>query len=195
MNNPITSQDWQDLFQSQKIIGQRIAELQKSQAETAEQIRKTEAQMDRTDIRIEKVFKMFGGHLNNVGDVTEEFFYRGLSDKKRLGNVTYDIVRRKIESKDREYDIIMVNGDSVAVISVKYKLYFKDIDNFLKGEVKDFKKCFPEFKNYKVYAGIASKFMNQDLQAKITKAGLFAISQSGKEMQVLNEGRFQAKVF
>ena len=233
MNNPITSQDWQALYQSilenkasiiasgkkqekaqDKSLRQldklkkaqektdrqmaktdkQMAETDKKMAKTDRQIAKTDRQIAKTEKQINKVFKMVGGHLNNVGKVTEEFFFRGLKRKKRLGSVKFDVVRRNVGSA-KEYDIIMVNGDSVAVVSVKYKLHLEDIDNFAKKDLKDFKKYFPEFKNYKVYAGIASKFISEDLSKMITEAGLFAISQSGKEIQVLNEGQLQAKVF
>ena len=181
MNQEISNEKWNALYKS-------IENLRESQKKTDEQMRKTEKAVD-------KLAKAIGSHTNNVGDVTEEFFYRGLSKKKKLGNITFDAVRRNV-GLAKEYDIMMVNGDSVAVISVKYKLHENDVEKFLKENLKEFKKYFPEFKNYKIHAGIASKFITEKQEEKIKNSGLFAITQSGKDVEVLNdEKKFKAKVF
>ena len=215
MNNPITSQDWQNLYDSIKELRKSQEKNEKKMEKTDLQISKTDKQIEKTDKQIEKtdkqiaktekqiaktekeinkVFKMLGGHLNNVGEVTEEFFFRALKRKKKLGKIQFDVIRRNVGSA-KEYDIIMVNGDSVAVISVKYKLHPKDINHFANKDLKDFKKYFPEFKNYKLYAGIASKGMSENLEKQITDFGLFAISQAGKNVKILNEDKLQAKIF
>ena len=177
-------------------------ELRESQKELSEAQKKTDEQMEKTDKglkelkkTVDKVCKAIGNHTNNVGKVTEEFFYRGFKKRKRLGNVKYDLIRSSVgERQGKEYDIVMVNGDSVAVISVKYKLHEKDIDKFFKEDLKEFKKYFPEFKSYKLYAGIASKSITEKQEKKIKDLGLFAISQAGKDVEVLNEKGFNAKV-
>ena len=89
----------------------------------------------------------------------------------------------------------MINGDTVAVISVKYKLHEKDVNQFVKKDLKEFKKSYQQFKKYKIYAGIATKYLNVDLENVIRKAGVFAITQSGKEIKVLDEKKFKAKQF
>jgi len=185
MTKKLTDQELKDL----------VASLAVSQKKTDEQMKKTDKKLDKLERSIDKLSKTVGGHTNNVGDVTEEFFYRGLSKKRKLGNIKFDAVRRNVDLA-KEYDIMMVNGDSVAVISVKYKLHENDIDKFLNQDLKEFKKYFPEFKNYKIHAGIASKFITEKQEEKIKNSGLFAITQSEKDVEVLNdEKKFKAKTF
>ena len=218
-----TSQDWQNLFNSilenkesikelresttelresqnkaHKEAKEEMKELRKSQQETDRFIKETSREIkksnEETNRKLDKVAKMIGGHVNNVGDVTEDFFFRGLSNHKSLGNIKFDEVKRNIGEK-KEYDILMINGDSVAVISVKYKLHEGDVDQFIEKDLKDFKKSYQKYKKYKLYAGIATKYLNTDLENSIKQAGLFAITQSGKDIKILNEKKFKAKQF
>jgi len=176
--------DWQALYKSILENKESIKKMRISQEKSQKE----------TDRQIKKVSKLIGNHTNNVGEVTEEFFYRGLAKKKTLGNIKFDVVRRNIGSA-KEYDILMVNGDTVAVISVKYKLHQKDIETFTKQDLKDFKKLFPEFKHYKVKAGIAAKSMTESLEKKIKDLGLFVITQSGKNIEILNDSDFEGRDF
>ena len=195
----LTDQELKDLIASiavsQKENAKQIKELQKSQKKTDEQMKKTDQELKELKKSVDKVCKSIGNHTNNVGKVTEEFFYKGLSKKMKLGNVKYDLIRTNLgERQGKEYDIVMVNGDSVAVISVKYKLHKKDIDKFFREDLREFKKYFPEFKSYKLYAGIASKLITESQAKKIKDLGLFAISQAGKDVEVLNNEKFEARV-
>ena len=54
-----------------------------------------------------------------------------------------------------EYDIVMYNGDTVALIEVKYKAHTKDIAKLLKNEPQNFRQTFTEYKDYKFYLGLA----------------------------------------
>ena len=203
MNNRNSNLDWQGLFKSIKELRESHKELRESQKKTDEQMNRTDERMAKTDAKldklektVDKVCEAIGGHTNNVGDVTEEFFFRGLSLKMKLGDIKYDLIRKNMgETEAKEYDIVMVNGDSVAVISVKYKLHKKDIDKFFKEDLREFKKYFPEFKNYKLYAGIASKSISKEQEKKIKNLGLFPIVQAGKDVEVLDEKGFKVKTF
>ena len=214
MNDISYNLDWQALYQSilenkesireaARKMSKEMKELKESQKEsqkkTDEQIKKTSEQMKKThqetEEEIKKLSKLIGSHTNNVGDVTEEFFFKGLSKKKKLGNIQYDHIRKNLgEAEGKEYDIVMVNGDSVAVISVKYKLHDNDIDKFFEKDLQEFKTYFPELKNYRLYGGIASKFITRKQKEKIKDLGLFAISQAGKDVEVLDEEEFDARV-
>ena len=187
----LTDQELKDLVASLAISQKKTDEQMKK---TDEQMKKTDKKLDKLEKTVDKIAKAIGNHTNNVGDVTEEFFYRGLSKSKKLGQIKFHSVRRNIGSA-KEYDIVMVNGDSVAVISVKYKLHENDIDKFLNEDLKEFRTYFPEFKNYKVHAGIASKFILEDQEEKMEELGLFVITQSGKDVSILNKDDFEARVF
>ena len=184
-----------ELYESQKKTDEQIKELRESQEKTDEQMKITDQELRELKESADKVCKSIGNHTNNVGDITEEFFYMGLKEKNKLGNIKYDRIRKNVgETEGKEYDIVMINGDSVAVISVKYKLHNNDIDKFFKEDLQEFKTHFPELKSYHLYGGIASKLITEKQKEKIKDLGLFAISQAGKNVAVLNEKDFKAKV-
>lgn len=53
-----------------------------------------------------------------------------------------------------EFDIILINGTSVAIIEIKYKVRPNDIEKLFK-KMENFRILFPIYKNYKLYAGMA----------------------------------------
>jgi len=189
-----TDERMKETDERMKETDERIKETDQQIKETSLQMKKTDKQLKETDRKLEKLGMLHGNHVNNVGDVTEDFFFRGLFRKKELGNIKFDIVKRNVGEK-KEYDILMVNGDIVVVISVKYKLHEKDIDKFIKKDLDVFKAYCPEFKKYKVYAGIASKFITENLEKKMNSLGIFAISQSGKGIKILNENTLKIQNF
>jgi len=92
-------------------------------AETEAQMKETSAQMKRTDATLERMGITLGNHTNNSGSITEEYFFNSLKTKPVLGGVKYDLVDRNIKGnvlKARdEFDIVMYNGDSIALIECK----------------------------------------------------------------------------
>ena len=113
-----------------------VAGLAISQAKNEEQFERTEAQMretgaqmKRTDATLERMGITLGNVTNNIGSITEEYFYNSLLEKPVFGGVMYNKVRRNIggvglKSED-EFDIVMYNGDSIALIECKNKAHEK----------------------------------------------------------------------
>jgi len=110
---------------------------------------KTEEQMSRTDKKLDKVAKMLGSIGNNQGSVAEEYFVNSLKDTLTLANMDFDLLLRGVELNKKsvrdEFDILLVNGNSVAIIEVKYKVHPKDIDK-LPQKIKRIK-LMPQCKN------------------------------------------------
>jgi hypothetical protein len=101
-----------------------VAGLAISQRETDEQMKRTDEQMKRTDGKLERIGAMVGNISNNQGDVAEEFFYQSLINDNRLGSIAFDDITKNMEKHkgnlQEEYDLFMTNGDSIAVVEVKY---------------------------------------------------------------------------
>ena len=87
-----------------------------------------DAQQSETDAKLNRVAEMLGNIGNNQGDVAEEFFYNSLKSKFDLAGVHYDSmeknVLKSIKGTQDEFDIVMINGEDVAIIEVKYKAAF-----------------------------------------------------------------------
>jgi len=145
---------------------------------------KTDEQMKKTDIKLDKLAKLYGGISQNQGDSAEEFFFNTLRGKKRIGNMIFDTIQKnmRVDGKNLkgEYDIVLYNGSSVAVIETKYKVHINDIINLYEKKIPNFRKLFPFFDSYKIYAGIAGFHINDDAVKKAEEYGFFVLKRKGK---------------
>jgi hypothetical protein len=129
---------------------------------------KTDEQMKKTDERLDKVAKLVGNISNNQGDITEEFFYNSLKDKPLMAGIEYDFIDKNVTRTKNgiqdEYDILLVNGKDIAIIEVKYKAHSNDVEKLVNKKYENFKKLYPEYKDYNHHLGLASFNMNDDVK-------------------------------
>jgi hypothetical protein len=194
----MTDQELKDLVASLAIESKKTDEqLRKSEEEFNKRIAKSEEdfnkriakseedfnkRMARLDARLEKVGMMLGGIGNSQGEVAEEYFINSLSKKPKILNITFDKVLSNLEGRvgklKDEYDIILLNGESAAIIEVKYKVHPRDVEK-LDKKVETFKKLFPEYKHLKLYTGIAGFKVVKDAFEKAYEKGYFILQRNG----------------
>ncbi|WGK68749.1 hypothetical protein P0082_09700 [Candidatus Haliotispira prima] len=158
--------------------------LQKFQTETGLQIR----EMGR---RVDDVAKQLGHIGINTGDFAEELFWSSLKANPMLGGTLYNRVVRNVWDDDgnTEYDILLFNHDSVAIIEVKYKAKSSDIKNLLK-KVDTFRNSHPDHAKHNIYLGLATTTRDryyEKLVAKATEAGIYLLGQEGNHVELLSD--------
>ena len=187
-NLKMTDQELKDLVASLAIAQQKTdAQLAKTDAQLA----KTDAQLAKTDAKIDRIATLVGNISNNQGDSTEEFFYRSLLDDTQLGGIHFDTVYRNLPSYkgklQDEFDIVLVNETSIAIVEVKHKAHPNLIDDMLKRKLPNFRILFPFYEKLKLYGVIASMVSNSKLVEKAREAGLFFITQKGQHIVLVND--------
>jgi hypothetical protein len=85
-----------------------------------------------------------------------------------------------------ELDIILVNGKALVIIEVKFRVRDKHVDKVMK-KVKPFREKFPEYKNHKVYLGLASMVFDEDIENKCKENGIAVIKQVGDNVVIYDE--------
>ncbi len=150
---------------------------------TDEQMRETDERMRKTDEKLERIGIHLGNITANQGDVAEEFFFNSLVKDMRLGSIRFEDVMKN-SSKQRgkiqeEYDLILTNGDSLAIIEVKYKVHQNDLAK-LDRKMQNFKKLFPIYQNFKQYGAIASFHINDDAKREALERGYFVLQRQGE---------------
>lgn len=160
----------------------------------SEDINKLEEVQNRTDKKLDKIAKLVGNVSNNQGDVTEEYFVNSLTETLKIGEINFDyliknFVARNKRRKLAEYDILLVNGEKVAIIEVKYKAHLNDLDKLPK-KIEELKNL-PQYKNYKVYAGIATFYATDDLIEKAKELGHFILQRKG-DMVITHSDNLQS---
>ena len=170
--------------------------LTERQAETdriiTERQAETDRQMAKTDRQISRLEKQIGGVSNNHGLFAEEYFINSLeeSEKTLLGEKFDKLIKTKIvEDEDNrtkgEFDIVLVNGKSVAIVEVKFRARDKHVDKVLK-KVKPFRDRFPEYQNHQLYLGLASMVFDEDIEEQCKENGIAVIKQVG-DMVVIHD--------
>jgi predicted RNase H-like nuclease (RuvC/YqgF family) len=142
----------------------------------------------KTEDLVRKVSKMVGNISNNNGKFAEEFFANALKAKPVFGGEIYDTVLRNVRStrsgKDAEFDIVMMNGDKVAIIEVKYCAHPEDFRILVEKKVSEFRGWFPAYSKHAVYLGIASLSFNDDVLKESEILGVGVLRQIGDALEM-----------
>ncbi len=74
---------------------------------------------------------------------------------------------------------MLVNGEDVAIIETKYKAHLSDIDRLLTKKYPNFKKLFPEYKDYNHHLAIASFNINDEVKIKALENNITVLQRKG----------------
>ena len=144
---------------------------------------KTDAQLAKTDAKLNRMAEMYGGVGNNQGRVAEEFFFNSLKSSPILNGITYDFVDKNVTRYQRgiedEFDILLVNGHDVSVIEVKYRAHPDDLTLLLEKKASNFKLLFPQYKDYRHHLVLATFSIDDELKKKAVKAGVIVLQRKG----------------
>jgi len=165
-----------------KETDKQLKETDKQLKETDRQLKETDEQLKRTDEKINRIASLVGNLANNQGDVAEEYFVNSLEESLRIGEIDFDFLIPNFKAKRgrnvlAEYDILLVNGKSVAIVEVKYKAHINDLDKLPK-KIEQLKRL-PQYEGYKVYAGIATFYATDELIERAKELGYFIFQRRG----------------
>ena len=179
--------------------------LVKSQKETGEQMKNTSKELDRVWNELDRVWKkidslwtMYWNSENNKWAEVEDFFYRYFYNKKRL---PWWIKFNKIErwliwAKDQEHDIVLINGKATALISVKYKLTKKWVDDLIKREINRVKYFLRDvWSTHKLLWWVATFILDDKVEEYAKSKWLYVITRKWDDTLFLNEKWFIGKEF
>ncbi|MCL2845361.1 MAG: hypothetical protein FWE23_07930 [Chitinivibrionia bacterium] len=175
-----------------------FAELRESQKKTDEQMKKTgeeitrlnktvSGNIDKVGKRIDKLHKTVTGISDNSGFHAEQYFQEALAKSKTFGGEKYDklIKNLKFQGKEScEFDIFLVNGQSVAIIEAKNRIHPNAVEDVAVRKVAQFRKYFPEYKDYKLRLGIAGFSFDDYVAEEARKYGVGIIRQVGDAIEL-----------
>jgi len=177
----------QEISQTQKGTEQIVKETAQMQKENEKKWEESRIDFDR---RMKKLQKQLGDWGNNFGEIAEEYFYNSFeSGKQNFFGEKFDEIEKNVKGikkdfKD-EYDILLINGKSIGIIEVKLKAHENDIPKILR-KAETFRVNFPEYKNHKIYLGLATMAFYPELEQECINEGIAVIKQVGDAM-VIND--------
>lgn len=149
---------------------------------------KTDEQMKKTDEKLDKLCGKVGGMDENIGHHAEQFFQDSFAQTLTFGGVKYDRIRPNLSDSDKtggvEFDIVLINGKCVAIIEVKNRIHPTFVKELTTEKLDKFRKHFPEYKNHKVYLGVAGFSFCDKVLEDAKKYGVGIIKQVGQSIEM-----------
>jgi hypothetical protein len=191
--NTMTDQELKDLVASLAVSQAKTdAQMAKTDAQMAKTDagfaklqaaqEKTDAQMAKSDAKLDKLTALYGGVSENLGAAAEEFFYNSLQDCPIVAGIQYDSIRQNTgvgtPKNFAEIDLWLENGSSVAIIEVKHKVHPKALDQ-LARQMQRVREFCPEYKDYKLYGGIAGFSIPDEVVEEAKARGMFILKCKG----------------
>jgi len=144
------------------------------------------------DREMKKMERLLGGISNNNGYMAEEYFFNSFRKNKTFAHETFDKILRNrciMNGKwEAEFDLILLNETSAAIIEVKYRAKPDNINvEKLISRIEPFKALFPDCKNHNIYLGVAAMSFHKDLVRQLHKAGIATIHQVENKMIMYDE--------
>lgn len=178
-----------NLALSQAKTDAQLARTDAQLAMTDAQLAKTDAQLAKTNAKLSKLADMYGGVGNNQGKVAEEFYYNSLKHRLELNGIEFDFIEKNVtRSKggiEEEYDLLLVNGQDVFIVEVKYRVHPKDITCLLGRKRANFTKLFPEYQDYKIHLAMAGFAIEEDVKRMALEQGITVLQRRGNIVETL----------
>ena len=174
-------------------VWKQMKETDRQMKETDRQMKETDRQMKETDRKLDKVGLQLGGIANNQGRFAEEYFSNSFEKgKKNFFGEKFDVIKKNLKGfkTDDEFDIVMLNGQSVGIVEIKYKAHENDIPEVLE-KVNAFRANFAEYKSHTIYLGLATMAFYPELEQICKDSGIAIIKQTGDTI-VINDRHLKA---
>jgi DNA repair exonuclease SbcCD ATPase subunit len=167
-------------------------EARKDRKETKQLFNELREDRRETNRQMRELQQQYGGISNSNGEMAEQFFYSAFKRSKSFVKETFDeVLRNRCISNgewEAEFDLVLFNGKSVAIIEVKYRAKYDNISiEELIAKIEPFKVLFPKYKNHNIFLGVAAMSFDKRLAKKLRKVGIATVYQEGKKIVVYDE--------
>lgn len=135
-----------------------------------------------------KKFGIYYDRKNDIKYQTERFFQNIFRKKLEFGGVRYDRMFIDLEHKDHlmkiKFEIILLNGDSIALINVKSNIQPDFVKELAEEHIKKFREAFFKYKNHIAYLGIAGFSFSDEVLEQASRYGIGIVKQVGEGIEI-----------
>jgi len=139
--------------------------------------------------QIKELFTSINGIANSNGEMAEEMIYNSFKRDKTFAGIKFDEIERNIKLKfkklnlEGEYDVVLQNGDTLAIIETKYKVRKKDVSKLVDKKLDNFRKRFSIFNDYKILLGVCGMSFENEAIVETNKNGIGIIKVVGDKVE------------
>jgi hypothetical protein len=183
-------------FQETERRFQETERILKEQSLETERILKEQSlETDRQITRLSKEIGNLGGKWgrfveNMVAPACETLF---LNREIPVHQVSQR-VRKRLDGKTLEIDVLVTNENHVLVVEVKSSLSVDDVKELIKN-LTEFRQFFPEYNHKQLYGAVAGIEIEEGADKYAYRQGLFVLAQRGENVAILNDTEFQPKTW
>lgn len=171
----------------QKENARRFQELFEAQKETDRKFQETDRRFQETERIVDKICGKLGNIDTNIGYAAETYFHTALAKSLTFGNIRFDELIPNLKKERRgascEFDLVMVNHEAVAIIEVKHRIHPSLPEEMATRKVEQFRTFFPEYKNYRLYLGVAGLSMDGTVVENVRDFGVGVLKQDGDTIE------------
>ena len=146
--------------------------------------------MQRTEKMISNSNERIEGISRSNGEFCEEYFINSFKENPTLFGERFDRVleyhRPLTAVIDDEYDLILRNCTTVALIEMKYKAGINDVGKMF-SKLNSYRANYPSDNNYKIYLCLASFRFPAAIRARAADEGIVLIQQRGEKIEVISK--------
>jgi len=163
-----------------------LAEIRKLQAETAKQMAENDKKF--ADMREE-----LGNIGHNNGLIAEEIVYHSLEKDRVFAGIQFDFIDHGLDPSKKlpdgrkikgEYDVILKNGSSIAIIEVKHRVGQEALERLITVQLPRFKILYPEYKDFKMYLGLGGMSFAKGVAEEAHRQGIATLTLSGDAVEI-----------
>jgi hypothetical protein len=151
-----------------------------------------------TDKKIANVTAQVAGLSSKWGRFVEGLLAPAVIRLFKERGIAVDRVAQRVKAhkngRHLEVDVLALNAEYVVLIEAKSSLSVQDIDEHLQ-RLEDFKLFYPEYKDRKIIGAVAGIDIEDGVDRYAYKQGLFVIGQRGEMVMILNDKKFQPRVW
>jgi len=177
-----------DRKEIERILKESSLEFDRRMEKAEKRFEKSEKRFEKIEKRLDKLGVQIGGINDNIGYHAEQFFQDVFEDKLEFGRMKYDEMIPNLTHKGKgveiEFDIALLNGNSVALIEVKNRIHPIFVKELAEDRVGKFRKFFPEYNDYDVYLGIAGFSFSDEVLDQASRYGIGIVKQVGEGVEI-----------
>lgn len=163
-----------------------------------EQSQETDRKFQETDRKIKAVTATVGDLGNRLGEFVEGLVRPAVVRLFRGRGIEVHEVYPDVEvdrhDEGLEIDLLVVNDTEAVLVEVKSKLTHADVDEHLERLGK-FKRLMPRYAQVRALGAVAAMIVPREVGRYAYRQGLFVLAQSGDSVVILNDMKFQPKIW
>ncbi len=170
--------------------------------ETDEKVQETDRMFKELDKKIEcsarewdEIKKYLDGTEKSEGEIAEDYFFSAIDSAMKVGKMHFNYIDRnrhcKKKSLEVEYDLLLWSDHKVVILEIKSNFKFKYLRKFHNEKLKKFKLLFPQYIDFKVYAGVAGMTFSENVAETAQQYGFFVLTQHNENLKLLNDNDFE----